>query len=294
MIVVTTPTGNIGGKLLPLLLEGKESVRVIVRDAGRLPAPLRDRVDIIEGSHADPKVVDKAFRDAESVFWLAPPAPQAATLEAAYLDFTRPAAEALRTHRVRRVVAVSNLGRGTPWQDHAGVVTANFQFCDLIAAAGVDLRALALPGFMDNLLLQAGTLKSEGLFFHPLPGERQLPTCSSADIAGVAARLLIDRSWTGVSDYPVLGPEDLSMNQIADILAEVLGKPIRFRRVPLDDFRAQLLARGMSEAFAGGMVDMMAAKAQGLDNAAVRTPEATTPTTLRHWAEVHLRPAVLE
>jgi uncharacterized protein YbjT (DUF2867 family) len=293
MIVVTTPTGNIGSKLLAHLLEGDEPVRVIVRDASRLPDKIRERVDIVEGSHGDAAIVDKAFQGADSVFWLAPPSPKTASLEAAYLDFTRPACEAFRTHGVQRVVAISNLGRGTPWQDRAGVVTVHFQSCDLIAASGVHLRALALPGFMDNFLQQVSVLKAQGMFFHPLPGDQSHPTCSTSDIAQVAARLLVDHTWTGASEYPVLGPEDLSLNEMADILTEVVGKPIRFQQVPFDVFRAQLLSHGMSEAYANGLTEMFEAKARGLDNAATRTPESTTPTTFRQWAEQYIKPAVL-
>ena len=293
MIVVTTPTGNIGGKLVTYLLGSNEPVRVIVRDASRLPAETRERVDIVEGSHGEAAIVDKAFQGADSVFWLVPPNPKAPSLEAAYLDFTRPACEAFRTHGVRCVVAVSALGRGTPWQDHAGLATASFRFCDLIAASGIHLRALALPGFMDNFLQQAGALKAQGMFFYPLPGDQPYPTCSTGDIAQVAARLLADHTWTGASDYPVLGPEDLSLNEMAGILTEVLGKPIRFQQVPSDAFGAQLLGHGMSEAFANGLTEMFEAKAKGLDNAAPRTPESTTPTSFRQWAEQYLKPAVL-
>ena len=66
MIVVTTPTGNIGSKLLTHLLESNESVRVIVRDASRLPAEIRGRVEIVEGSHGDAAAVNEAFQGAES------------------------------------------------------------------------------------------------------------------------------------------------------------------------------------------------------------------------------------
>jgi hypothetical protein len=38
---------------------------------------------------------------------------------------------------------------------------------------------------------------------------------------------------------------------------------------------------------------MLKAKAKGLDNAAPRTAESTTPTTFRQWAEQYLKPAVL-
>jgi hypothetical protein len=72
----------------------------------------------------------------------------------------------------------------------------------------------------------------------------------------------------------------------------VLGKPIHYEQVPIETFREGLLAQGMSAAFTQGMVDMMAAKNEGLDNAEPRTPESTTPTTFRQWCEEVLKPEV--
>jgi hypothetical protein len=43
---------------------------------------------------------------------------------------------------------------------------------------------------------------------------------------------------------------------------------------------------------AKGMVEMMVAKNEGLDNMEPRTAESTTPTSFRQWCEEVLRPAV--
>jgi nucleoside-diphosphate-sugar epimerase len=84
----------------------------MARDPSRIQAEARGRGEIVEGSHADPDVVDEAFAGADAAFWLAPPDPRAESVEAAYVDFTRPAAEAFKRHAVRRVVGVSAIGRG--------------------------------------------------------------------------------------------------------------------------------------------------------------------------------------
>jgi hypothetical protein len=49
---------------------------------------------------------------------------------------------------------------------------------------------------------------------------------------------------------------------------------------------------GVSDAVINGMVDMMVAKDQGLDNAEPRTAQSTTPTSFRQWCEEVLRPAL--
>lgn len=293
MIVVTTPTGAIGRQVLANLLDSGAPVRVIARDPSHIPSETRERVEVVEGSHGDAAVVNKAFNDAEAVFWLVPPAPRAESIEAAYLDFTRPACEAIQSQGVKRVVSVSALGRGTAMARNAGLVTAALAMDDLLASTGVSFRALIMPSFMDNLLRQVEPIKSQGLFFSPISGDRKLPTCATRDIAAVAARLLLDPSWSGQDSVPVLGPEDLSFNGMAQIMSEVLGKPVRFQQIPLEAFKAGLVERGMTEAMAQGMADMMAAKNEGLDNAEPRTPQSTTPTSFRQWCEDVLKPAVL-
>jgi len=47
MIVVTTPTGQIGHQVLEDLLRHTDSVKAIVRDPARLPPQTRDRIEIV-------------------------------------------------------------------------------------------------------------------------------------------------------------------------------------------------------------------------------------------------------
>jgi uncharacterized protein YbjT (DUF2867 family) len=290
MIVITTPTGTIGRQVLKNVIASGESVRVIVRDVSRLPAEVRRTVEVVEGSHADPAVVNKAFAGADSVFWLVPADRKAASAMAAYVDFARPALEAFRTHKVQRVVGISALGRGFP--KDAGHVTATLAMDDLIASTGVAYRAVTNPSFMDNILRQVASIKNQGLISSPTPGELKAPTCATRDIAAVAVKLLLDSTWTGTGSVSVLGPEDLSFNDMAKIISEALGKPVRFARTPDDEFKATLQKYGFSEPMAQAMLAMAWAKNEGLDNLEPRTPQNTTPTTFRQWCEEVLRPAV--
>ena len=195
MIVVTNPTGTVGHQVLENVLDSGEPIRVIARDVARLPSQMRKRVEVVQGSHGDIDVVTKAFKGADSVFWLVPPDFRADSVMAAYLDFTRPACNAFRSQRVKRVVGVSALGRG--WPKNAGLVSASLAMDDLIASTGVSYRALTMPSFMDNILRQVEAIKNQGLFFSPISGDRKLPTCATRDIASVAAKLLLDPSWSG-------------------------------------------------------------------------------------------------
>ncbi|AGP52155.1 NAD(P)H-binding protein [Streptomyces rapamycinicus] len=296
MIVITAPTGQIGGRVLGILLneapEHGEELRVIVRDPGKLSDAVRARVDVVTGSHGDAEVVDRAFAGADAVFWLAPPHPRAPSLDAAYSGFTRAAAKAFTVHGVGHVVGVSALGRGTPAAGRAGHVTASLAMDDLIAGTGVAYRALACPSFMDNLLRQVASIRDDGVFTDTAAADRTAPTATTGDIAAAAAGLLLDRSWTGTGEVPVLGPEDLSANDMAHIMSEVLGRPIRYQRQSLEDLRAAFTGRGVGDAIVQGYVDMMRSKDDGIDEGVRRTPETASPTTFRQWCEEVLKPAV--
>ena len=212
---------------------------------------------------------------------------------ATFVDFTRPAAEAIKNHGVKRVVGVSALGRGTPWAAHAGYVTGSLAMDDLIATTGAAYRALTNPSFMDNIARQAEAIKNQGVFFSPISGERKLPSVATRDIAAAASRLLLEESWSGVEEVPLLGPEDLSFNDMAEIISEVLGEDLRFQQTTFEAYQARFVELGMSEAMAQGMTDMAAAKNQGLDNAVQRTPQNSTPTSFRQWSEEVLKPAIM-
>jgi uncharacterized protein YbjT (DUF2867 family) len=293
VIVLTASTGQIGRQVLNHLLESNVPLRLIVRDPSRLPPSACDHAEVIQGSHGDQHVVDHAFAGADAVFWLLPPDPKAVSVEAAYLGFSQPACEAIVRHRVPRVVGISALGRGTPWAEHAGLVTASLKMDDLITSTGTAYRALVMPSFMDNLLRQVQVLKSEGLFALPIVGDLKQPSCATRDIAMLAARLLLDDSWTGHAEVPVMGPEDLSYNDMADTMSEVLAKPIVFRQLALDAFKARLLSFGTSEPMAQAIADMWDAYGKGIDTLQKRTPESTTPTTFRQWCEEVLKPVIL-
>lgn len=172
-------------------------------------------------------------------------------------------------------------------------MTASLKMDDLIASTGVSYRVVTNPSFMDNLLRQVEAIKNQRAFFLPISGDLKQPSACTRDIASTAANLLLDDSWSGVGSVSVLGPEDLSYNDMARMMSDVLSRPVHFQQISGEAFKARLMERGMSEAMAQANVDMWNAYNHGLDMAEQRTPESTTPTSFRQWREEVLKPHVL-
>jgi uncharacterized protein YbjT (DUF2867 family) len=290
MIVVTTPTGKIGSELVPRLLAAGESIRVIVRDPEKLAPQLLGKVDVAKGSTDDPGVLSAAFEGAEAVFLVVPFPFNVEDIEEYYARFIRPAAEAVKRHAVKRLVFVSGLRSVAA--SAVGGSSFSTTIEDTMADTGSDYRALWCAGFMENLLGQIEPLRRYGTFSLAARPDVKAPLVAARDIAATASRLLLDRSWRGRGGVAVMGPEDLSYNDMAQIMSEVLGKPIRFRQISDDAFMTGFVQAGGSRSVAQWLVEMRADSETNPHGSVARTAENTTPFSFREWCEAVLKPAV--
>ncbi|AUA08748.1 NAD(P)H-binding protein [Streptomyces sp. SID8382] len=288
MIVVTTPTGQIGSQLVHRLLGQDKEVRVIVRDASRLEDTVRERVETVEGSHDQPGVLDEALPGAEALFWLVPPSRQAPSVREYYLSFARVGAAAVARHGVGHVVGVSSAGHG--WPTPAGVLSAAFAMDAELGASGAAYRALSMPFYMENLLGQLDAIRGPGAFHLTCAGDLPLASIATRDIAGVAADLLTDLSWTGQQNLPVFGPDRLTPDGMAEVISQELGRPVTYRRMSMDDYASLLRSRGAGDQQVKDMTEAFAAQDHGIYDADWATAEPTS-TDFRTWCREVLRPA---
>jgi uncharacterized protein YbjT (DUF2867 family) len=163
---------------------------------------------------------------------------------------------------------------------------------NLVADAGVSYRALACSSLMENLQRQVVPIREQGVFSGPMQGDFKAPFCATRDVAALSAQLLQDRSWSGVDSIPMMGPEDLSCEDMARIMSEVLAKPVRFQQITMEDLRQTMLGRGASAGMTQAMVNMLTAKNEGLDHMTARPASNPAPTGFRAWCETVLKPAV--
>ncbi len=294
MIVVTTPTGKIGSELVPRLLAAGEKVRVIARDPAKLSPQFLDKVDVTKGSADDPGVLSTAFEGAEAVFLVVPFPFNVQDVVKHYARFMRPAAEAIKRRAVRRLVFVSGLRQVAASAAAESSLSSSLstEIEDTIADAGSDYRVLWCAGFMENLLAQIEPLRRHCAFSLAARPDVKAPLVAARDIAATAARLLLDRSWKGRGGVAVMGPEDLSYNDMAQTMSEVLGKPIRFQPISEDAFMTRFVQAGGSQAVAQWLVQMRADSEKNPHGSITRTAENTTPSSFREWCKEVLKPAL--
>jgi len=137
---------------------------------------------------------------------------------------------------LERLVLLS--GRGEPGAERAE---------DALKAASVPWTIVQASwfalNFSESFLLDAVRSGEIALPAGPVPE----PFVDADDIADVVAAALTEDGDAGKL-YEVTGPRALTFAETAEILAEVTGRPIRYRQVPRADFVGGLTAAGLPPA----------------------------------------------
>jgi uncharacterized protein YbjT (DUF2867 family) len=248
---------------------------------------------VIAGSLDSVDTLKQALNGAESIFWCIPQSRPGNLWDDAHEyhnRFASAAAEALRGTGTRVIAA--SAGRNG-YEDH-GIVSAFSAVEATINATGAPVRHLRSAFFMENLLESLPTILTPGAIFYNGPGDLPLPMVCVADVAVKAVALLVDRSWTGQGHIAVHGPADVSFDEMAGVLSDVLGKTVRYVQVPDDVLIENLVRAGLPLGFAQAYARLLTKEALMAYGLEPRSAETTTTTTLREWASNTLLPAFRE
>ncbi|MFG2667020.1 NAD(P)H-binding protein [Streptomyces sp. NPDC048387] len=285
-IVVTTPTGHVGSRVVRLLLQAGVRPRVLVRDPARLDEETRERADVCQGDLTDSGFVREAVAGARSVFWVDPTPHTTADPVSVSLATAAPLVSAARAGDVGRVVLLSSIGAER--RQGVGHIDALAGIEEELDATGVDVLHLRCAYFFTNLLLDLDGLRRGVLSTAFDPGHR-MPWVDPRDIGDVVAARLLNDGWRGRVVQAVHGPEDLTFEQVAHILTAALGRTVRLEPVNDDAVREALRTAGLPPSAVEGIVGMTAGS-RGLVPEQPRDVLTTTPTRLAGWAHAELRP----
>lgn len=288
-IVINTPNGNIGRALADQLQNTGESITVISRTADKVATLVERGARLVQGSIDDPATLDQALSGARALFWLTPPVGRPDFKSWATAAGSAAAAAAAK-HGVKTVVMVSSVGAHTG--EGTGPVSILRTLENEFQAHVPNFVALRAGFFMENLLMNLAGIAS-GTIYMPIPADLPAPMVATRDIAMMAASYLLSEGWRGHHVVGVHGPKDLTQHQVAAELSRVLGTTVRYQQVPVDAAKQAMLGFGMPEFAVNIFGEMYQAIVDGrMRSAEPRTPQSTTPTTLREFIATVIKPAL--
>lgn len=287
MYAILGASGNTGRIVAESLLSAGKKVRVAGRDAAKLKPLVDQGAEAYAGSLGDAAFLKGLLRGTKAVYAMIPPHYTAADFRAYQNEVGEATASAIADAGVEFVIHLSSLG-GDLSEGTGPILGLHDQEERLNALPGVNVLHLRPTYFMENLLGSIPALRQMGVFGSALRGDLRFPMIATRDIGAVASRRLLHLDFSGKSALALLGPRDVTMNEVTPILGSAIGKPgLGYMQFPYDAVRNAMVGMGMSRDMAEKMIELQKSMNEGrVIGATARSAETTTPTGVEEFAPV--------
>ncbi|MFC4508487.1 MULTISPECIES: NAD(P)H-binding protein [Streptomyces] len=281
MILVTGATGTVG-RLVVERLSNTLPVRILARNPHRAAVLRGPRTDVVGGDFEDPSSLRTALVGVRTAL-LVTADPLTRAHDVNFLAVARAAG----VHHVVKLSAeaVSDPGASdliTEWQRENE---------RQLRASHLSWTLLRPRAFMSNTLSWARSIRTEGVV-RAVHGTALNATVDPRDIADVAALALTEPEAHSQRVYTLTGPAALTAVEQTEILAGLLGRPLRFEQLP-DDQAARVLLERYPAPVAQALLESAARGNLGTKKHAYPTvPEllGRPARSYRTWAFDHLEP----
>jgi len=274
--LITGATGDIGSKVVNLLLDRGEHPRIFVRNQEKARKLFGDRVAIAVGDLADPASLQRALEGVDALFLLNSGPDLAARDKAA--------AGVAKAVGVKHLVKLSSMDA----RQEVGTGVWHAQGEAAIRASGISFTFVQPTGFMSNALAWAPSIKAQGILRSPT-GHGKIPFIHSDDIAAVSVAVLASRNYA-FQALPITGQEALSYADMTAKIAAAIGKPLRFESVSEEEEQRQMAAEGDSPGMIAAHMSIYRAIREGRLATVTNNVERVLgrrPITFDKWARDH-------
>lgn len=254
MILIAGGTGHLGPQLVGRLLDRGLSVRVLTRDPDRARTRLGPGPELVIGDARNIGELGAALTGIDSVVSaMTGFGPGGQGTQAVDRDGNRNLIRAAQATGVRRFVLVSMHGAS---HDH------EMELMRMKHAAEETLRSSALEWvivrpnvFMElwvDLMGDPIVRKGSATVFGR--GDNAINFNSAQDVAKFVELALTDPALTR-TELPVGGPDNLTLNQLADRIARAAGRKVAVRHVPLPLMRMSVAAMRRLKPDVAGLIE---------------------------------------
>jgi uncharacterized protein YbjT (DUF2867 family) len=198
-ILVITPDGDIGRRVMAELLSPEFTVRVIPDDSAGLPEEWLEQVEVIADPTDNAETLPRALAGVESVLWCIP-----AGTDQEIEPFARALSLAMRDVGTPRLVTISTAGCG--FIRGADIIPSQPAIEDILNESGAVIRHLRCGLLMESRFSQGQSILEKGTFSLPVPGDMLVPLVAADDGVDVALRWLVRQDWEGIESLVVSGP----------------------------------------------------------------------------------------
>ncbi len=257
MILITGATGLTGTALVHEFRKRNERVRILTRDAKNANRFEDDpNIEIAVGDMLKPETLDDALKGVDKAVLLSTADPVA--MAETQISFITAAKKA----GVRHIVKLSCLNPDT--KSSARFLRMHAEIEKHLEDSGMAWTHIRPAHFMQMYLLDAPTVIAQDAFFIPMDDALIAPI-DMHDLVKVFHVVLTTEGHEGKM-YELSGPDSMTMNDIAELLSNALGRTIHYVNVTPEQERQQLISFGMPEQLADAVNELYSERRKGSES----------------------------
>lgn len=253
-VLVTGATGNIGSVVVQLLAETDVSVRAMTRNPESVDLGENQNVEVVKGDFMVPETLDSALQGVEKAFLLSPNVENMAEMQS---NFVTAAERANLTHLVK--LSAAGADPDTSWD----IARWHGRIEKEIETSELDYTFVRPVSYMQNLLDDAATIRSQGVFARATPADAKINVVDTRDVARLVTHALRDDGHRG-RVYKPTGPEPITFGAMAATLTEATGRQVEFEELTPAEAKQSILNDGNPEWLADAMVGLQVAFGNGI------------------------------
>jgi len=236
MILITGAAGKTGRAVIQALLARGQAVRALVHKPEQVrPVKELGVQEVVAGDLCDPAAVGQAARGSRAIYHICPNMhPDEATIGQAVIA-------AARSAEVQHLVYHSVLHPQVEAMPHHWL---KMRVEEQLFESGLSYTILQPAAYMQNVLAQWNSIIQDGIYPVPYGVETRLGMVDLDDVAEAAATVLTEAGHTGAT-YELAGAEALSQIEVAAVLADCLGRPVRVETIGIDRWKQRAPASGL-------------------------------------------------
>lgn len=229
-VLVTGALGNVGRYVVWELAKKGERVVAGDIDISKIKDLFGDEVDSTKLDFTDKKTFDKALEGVDRVFLMRPP-------HLGKPEDLHPFIDSMKSHNIKLVSFLSLMGV------EKNTIPPHHKIEKYIEKVGVPFAHIRPGFFMQNVSgIHSVEIKEKGEIFIPA-GRSKTSFIDAADIGLSIATLLHEPEKYKNTAHTITGPESLDYYQIAEILSDVTGKKITYRKPGFLKYRNYYIKR---------------------------------------------------
>jgi uncharacterized protein YbjT (DUF2867 family) len=286
--VILGASENTGSIIANSLLSEGKKVRVMGRDAGRLQRFVRQGAEAFRANLGDAAALTKAFSGARAAYLMSPP-PKSREEQERESDAIP---KAVKESGLAHAVHLSSYGAQVP-EGTGPVAGLHSSEQKLNAISGLSVLHLRAVYFMENNLAAIDMIHEMGVFGSAVLSGLKRPMIATRDVGDYAAQRLLHLDFSGKQTRELLGERDLSMTEVAAVIARGIGKlGLLYEQFSYDQVQQVLTQKGIPPKGAALYIEMYKAINAGvLVPQEPRSPENTTPTSFENFVQDVFAPA---